>query len=242
VSRDARAIRARALGKRFGAVVALRAVDLDLERGASLAVLGPNGAGKSTLLRILAGLSRPSSGELQIVGRDRDALRRGAARALVGYVGHATLLYPELSALENLVFAARLHGVAHPAARATELLVREGLGDVADRHVRDFSRGMSQRLSIARALVHDPQLVLLDEPFTGLDRSAADRLAERLEGLRRDGRSVVLVTHELPQASRLAERALVLERGRVAARLDEMQLRSDLGSHYASALQAGDTA
>lgn len=237
------ALSARGLEKRFGAVVALRGVDFDLESGRCLAVLGPNGAGKSTLLRLLAGLARPTAGELKIAGHERQALRRGDARARTGYVGHATLLYPELTARENLVFACRMHGVADPNARALELLAAENLSDVAERRTGTFSRGMSQRLSIARALVHDPDLVLLDEPFTGLDRSAADRLADRLLALREQGQSCVLVTHELHQVSRLAHEALILVRGRVAKRFEAEALeRENLEAGYAHVVDAAQGA
>ena len=221
------ALSARGLEKRFGAVTALRGVDLELEAGHCLAVLGPNGAGKSTLLRILAGLARPSAGELHVAGRDQKALARGEARALVGYVGHATLVYSELTAHENLVFAGRLQGVPDPAGRASELLAAQDLAHVADRRAGTFSRGMSQRLSIARALVHDPELLLFDEPFTGLDRAAADALAERLAALRGAQRTCVLVTHELHQASRLASEAVVLARGRILHRAEGAGLERD---------------
>ena len=233
------ALQARGLEKRFGTVAALRDVDLELAPGQCLAVLGPNGAGKSTLLRILAGLARPTAGQLRVAGRDQQALRRGTARALVGYVGHATLLYSELTAHENLVFAGRMHGVAEPGRRATELLETQGLAHVAERRAGTFSRGMSQRLSIARALVHDPELLLFDEPFTGLDRAAADALAERLAALRDGERSCVLVTHELHQASRLASEAIVLAYGRVVAREHGGNLeRATLEAAYARATGA----
>jgi len=237
------ALSARGLEKRFGAVVALRGVNIDLESGSCLAVLGPNGAGKSTLLRLLAGLARPSRGELEVAGHHNKALRRGDARAHTGYVGHSTLLYPELSAHENLVFAARMHGVAAPETRARELLEAEDLSHVADRRAAAFSRGMSQRLSIARALVHNPDLVLLDEPFTGLDRSAADRLGDRLLALRDQGRSCILVTHELHQVSRLAHKAIVLQHGRVTESLEGADLeRENLEQGYAQAIRDAEIA
>ena len=233
------ALRARGLVKRFGTVEALRGVDVELATGHCLAVLGPNGAGKSTLLRILAGLARPSAGELHVAGRDQQALRRGDARALVGYVGHATLLYSELTAHENLAFAGRMHGVAEPDRRARELLETQDLAHIAQRRAGTFSRGISQRLSIARALVHDPELLLFDEPFTGLDRAAADALAERLAGLRNAERSCILVTHELHQASRLASEAIVLARGRVVHRAEGGALeRNALETAYAEAAGA----
>ena len=204
------AIEAEGLEKRFGPISALRSLDLSVPGGASLAVVGPNGAGKTTLLRLLAGLARPSAGRLQVGPPEPDRRRQ---RAGIGYLGHATLLYPALSARENLVFAARLYGVPDPDARAAELLEAHALDGFADRAVGEFSRGMGQRVAIARALVHEPPLLLLDEPFTGLDPNAAEALGARLAGLHEGGRTVVLVTHDLGRAASFAERVLVLRRG-----------------------------
>ena len=206
------ALRARGLEKRFGRVEALRGVDLELGRGRSIAVLGPNGAGKSSLLRILAGLARPTAGTLHIDGHTQGSV---AARSRVGFVGHATLLYADLTARENLVFAGRMTGVRNAANRAEQLLEEEGLAAVADRRAGTFSRGMSQRLAIARSLMHDPKLVLLDEPFTGLDRRSTQRLTERLARMPSEGRSLVLVTHDVRHVRPIADRAVVLAQGRV---------------------------
>jgi heme ABC exporter ATP-binding subunit CcmA len=210
---SAPAIAARALEKRFGRNAALRGVDLEVPPGSSLSVLGPNGTGKSTLLRVLAGLARPSAGSLEVAGHPATARE---ARARVGYIGHATLLYASLSARENLVFAGRLQGVRDPGSRADTLLEEEGLAEVAARPAGSFSRGMAQRLAIARGLVHDPEVVLLDEPFTGLDRRSAERLAQRLRALHRERRTVVLVTHDFERAVESADAAVVLSSGRVA--------------------------
>jgi heme exporter protein A len=177
---------ARGLEKRFGPVRALRALDLEVLAGSTLAVIGPNGAGKSTLLRLLSGLTRPSGGTLR-VGREKGDRR--SRRGQVGLIAHSSFLYPTLTARENLV------------------LGRAG----------GFSRGMSQRLSIARGLVHDPEIVLLDEPFSGLDPRAASRLAERLGALRTAHRTVVLVTHDLARAAELADQTLMLVRGQAVA-------------------------
>ena len=209
------AIAARGLARRFGRAVALAPLDLDVAAGLTLAVLGPNGAGKSTLLRLVAGLTRASEGSLRVGG---DEAYGRQARARIGYVGHATLLYSALSARENLIFAGRLHGLADPAGRAEVLLREQGLAAAADRPVGAFSRGMAQRVAIARGLVHDPPVMLLDEPFTGLDRAASRALAERLGTLREAGRTVLLVTHELDRAAQLADLALVLDAGRAAWR------------------------
>lgn len=209
------AIEARGLEKRFGPVAALRGIDLDVPAGTLLAVLGPNGAGKSTLLRLLAGLSRPSGGSLRVGDGPAD---RREARRRIGYIGHATLLYPALTARENLLFAARLYGVAGAPARVARLLDEQDLGPLADRPVATFSQGLCRRLAIARGLVHDPAVVLLDEPFSGLDRASAGRLADRLAALRGGARTAVLVTHDLARAAELADGVLVLVGGRVVRR------------------------
>ena len=206
------AIAARGLEKRFGPVAALRGIDLDVPVASTLAVLGPNGAGKSTLLRLVAGLARPTAGTLR-VGPPGDDRRR--TRGRVGYLAHSSFLYPALTARENLIFAARLYGVPDAGRRAAELLEAQGLAAAADRPAGSFSRGMAQRLAILRGLIHDPSIVLLDEPYTGLDRAAAHALTERLHELRAAGRTLVLVTHELSRACELADRAVVLARGRV---------------------------
>jgi ABC-type multidrug transport system ATPase subunit len=208
--------------KRFGRVAALRGVDFTISPGESIAILGANGAGKSSLLRILAGLSRPSGGSFRALaeGTTSDAgpgLSRQVLRSAVGYVGHAALVYDELTARENLVFAARLHGRTFARADIDRLLDEQGLLDVAERRAGTFSRGMLQRLSIARAIAHAPGLLLLDEPFTGLDEHSADRLEERLAAQRDAGRTLLLVTHDPERATRLTERALVLHRGVVRA-------------------------
>jgi heme exporter protein A len=231
------AVSARGMEKRFGAVHALRGVDLEVPAGRTMAVVGPNGAGKSTLLRILAGLVRPTAGELEIGGQQRGG--SGPGRARIGYIGHATLLYPELSARENLIFAGRLYAVADPQGRADELLAEEGLEDLASRRAGTFSRGLCQRLAIARAIVHDPPLVLLDEPFTGLDRRSSDRLAQRLGKLRDDGRSAVLVTHDLRQVSELADAVVVLAAGLAVHRGEgEALALGELERSYLSAVSA----
>jgi heme exporter protein A len=204
-------LRARRLTKRFGLRTALEPLDLSLDAGEALAVLGPNGAGKSTLLRLLAGLARPTAGSLEIADA---AGSRTAQRRVVGLVGHASFLYPMLTARENLLLAARLHGVAAPADRAARLLAEERLETLAERPVGALSRGQAQRVAIARALVPDPALLLLDEPWTGLDPRAAERLSERLAALHRGGHTLVVVTHDLARVAGLAGRALVLVRGR----------------------------
>ena len=205
------AVRARGLTRRFGPLVALRPLDLDLEPGETIAVIGPNGAGKSTLLRILAGLARPSGGELQIGGEKKS---RPQQRRQVGLIGHQTFLSPALTVRENLFLAARLHGLEDAPECAERGIAALDLGAFAERRAGTLSRGLAQRTAIARALVHDPSIVLLDEPFTGLDPHAAVRLASLLERLPGEGRTTLLVSHDLARAAQLAERALVLVRGR----------------------------
>ncbi len=210
------------LRRRFGGAEALRGVSFRLERGDVLALFGPNGAGKSTLLRILSTLLPPSAGSVRVDGVDirRDPDR---IRARLGMVSHQTFLYGDLTARENLEFYAGLYGVRDPGARAEALLDLVGLGARADSRVADLSRGMQQRLAVARALVNDPDLLLLDEPFTGLDEHAAGRLAEHLALLHDQRRTVILVTHNLRRGLEAATRVGVLVAGRLvflAARQD----------------------
>ena len=226
-------LQAKGLEKRFGAVAALDGVNLEFDRGQFLAVLGPNGAGKSTLLRVLAGLARPTAG---IIEWEEESSPRPA----VGYLGHQTMLYPELTAHENLIFAGRLHGLQQSAERAETLLIEEGLRDVSDRRAGTFSRGMAQRLALARARIHGPALLCLDEPYTGLDQAAARRLTKRLSELNQNGQSLILITHDIGQAAALADQVIVLSRGRVAARLEGSQLqREQLEERYAQIQETG---
>lgn len=207
------AIAAHGLVKRFGRSAVLAGIDFELARGETLAVLGANGAGKSTLLRLAAGLARPSEGTIQIAGQPATL---PASRARVGYVGHATQIYPALTARENLRFAARLHNLPDADDRIENRLALEGLARVADRVAGDFSRGMAQRLAIARGLLHDPELVLLDEPFTGLDRASAERLTGRMQSLRNEGATLLWVTHAPGRAAAASHAILMLHRGQIA--------------------------
>jgi heme exporter protein A len=232
------AITARGVTKRFASAPALCDLDLDLAAGASLAVVGPNGAGKSTLLRLLAGLARPTAGTIAIDGRPPT---HRSARAALGYLGHATLLSPSLTVRENLVFAARLYGLAAPRERAAEQIAGEGLEALAERRAGALSRGQAQRVAIARALIHAPALVLLDEPFTGLDRGASQRLAARLGALRARGHTSVLVTHGLEHVRELADETLVLAEGRAAWR-GPVGAGDELERALGAALDAGGRA
>jgi heme ABC exporter ATP-binding subunit CcmA len=203
------------LQRSFGALRVLRGVDVRVGAGEALVVLGPNGAGKTTLLRLLAGLARPSAGEVRVLGR-RLAPSAPDARRPVGFVSHQSMLYDDLTVRENLVFAARLYGTAAPAAAARRALEAVGLADRGDEQPRRLSRGLLQRASIARALAHEPRLLLLDEPFTGLDVPSAERLRALLGERLAAGLALVLVTHHLEEAWPLASRVAVLAGGRWA--------------------------
>ncbi len=201
--------------KFYGDFPALRDVSFEIAPGQCLALLGRNGAGKTTLLRVLAGLGRASRGRVRVFGEDP---RTEAARARIGILGHGIAVYDELSALENLKLFARLHGVPEGARKALEWLERTELARVRDARVREFSRGMRQRLAVARAFLHSPDLLILDEPFTALD----DRAISMLQGLLRqalaEGRTVVMSTHQLREALELATATALMVRGHLAHR------------------------
>lgn len=205
---------ATALTKQFGPFRALRGIDLEIKPGEFATIVGPNGAGKTTLLRILATLSRPTDGHVSIAGH---TLPKGAdaARRQIGLLSHQPLLYGDLTAEENLRFFGRMYDVADLEARIIEQLDRVDLLDRKDDRARTFSRGMQQRLAIARALLHDPSVVLLDEPFTGLDPHASDRLEELLHTLNNGQRTVVMTIHDLERGWAMCNRALVLARGKI---------------------------
>ena len=207
-------LRAEGLSRAFAGLPVLAGVDLTIDAGEVVVLLGPNGAGKTTLLRVLATLLRPTDGRLWLFGTDAATAPLDLRRRL-GYVGHESGCYPDLTATENLAFYARLYQVAEVSRRIEELLSWAGLGAAANRPVRQFSRGMAQRLALARALLHEPELLLLDEPFSGLDPEAVAVLQERLVALARDGCAVVLTTHDVERAAPIAARTAVLHRGRL---------------------------
>ena len=201
------------VSRHFGRRRVLNRVSLTCEAGEIIALLGPNGAGKSTLLSIAATLLDPSSGEVRY--GDHTARAAGAAlRGRIGVLGHDLYVYPELSAAENLLFFGRIYGLANVERRVATALERAGLSQ-RDDAVTGFSRGMRQRLALERALLHDPRLVLLDEPFTGLDDAATAALSARLQDLRAAGRIVLVTTHDLETIEPLVDRAVVLHAGRL---------------------------
>ncbi len=202
------------VSKHFGRRRALSRVSFEVKGGTILGLLGPNGAGKSTILSILATLLRPTSGRVTY-GNYALADRGPGLRAAIGVLGHDLFLYPELTARENLAFFAALGGVREPAKAALVALARAGLSDRADDPISTFSRGMRQRVALERALIQEPQLVLLDEPFTGLDDSSTALLLARLHGLREQGTIVIVATHDLDLAEGLLDGAVFMRDGRI---------------------------
>jgi heme exporter protein A len=228
-------IEVRSLVKSFGLKPVLRGLDLQVEPGEFLALLGPNGAGKTTLLRILASLSRPSAGLVRIAGHTLPG-EAAAVRGMLGVVSHLPLLYGDLSAEENLRFYARMYDLADVERRTAEALELVGLRSRRRDLVREFSRGMQQRLAIARAMLHEPELLLFDEPHTGLDQDAAQMLDELLRLVTSRGQTVIMTSHDLLRSARLATRLDILSRGVIARSLDPTTLQpADLAALYQQA-------
>jgi heme exporter protein A len=204
-------IELRGVTRTYGRLVALDGIDLTIRAGSAVALMGANGAGKTTVLRVIAGLTTPTTGTVTIAGVDRREAG-GRLRALLGYVGHDSMLYGDLTVRENLAFHAGLHGLDRDAV--VRAAARFDISHALDRPARELSRGSTQRAALARALLHDPAVVLLDEPFTGLDLTSRERLAATLGQLHHQGHTLVLTVHDAVHAC-LAERLLVLDRGRV---------------------------
>ena len=226
------------LVKRFGLKTILRGVDFEVQPGEFVALLGPNGAGKTTFLRILASLSRPSLGEVHIAGYKLPQ-QAAQVRARLGVVSHLPLLYGELSAEENLRFYAGLYGINNYELRIAEVLEMVDLKTRRRDLVRTFSRGMQQRLAIGRAVLHDPDVMLFDEPYTGLDQDASSMLDDVLKAVAAQGRTVVMTSHDLSRAEELATRFDILSGGVIAASTTRRQLKkSNLLTFYKQALVA----
>ena len=219
-------IRVHKLVKRFGSKTVLRGLDFEVPRGEFVAILGPNGAGKTTFLRILASLSRPTLGLVQVAGHSLPD-QAEAVRARLGVVTHLPLLYGDLTAEENLRFYGHMYSVKELNPRIDEVLEVVGLAERRHDLVRTFSRGMQQRLAIGRAILHDPEVMLFDEPHTGLDQDACDMLDELLQRVTGRGRTVVITSHDLVRVESLAPRFDVLSRGVIAASIR----RDDLGKN-----------
>ncbi|OGO76372.1 MAG: heme ABC exporter, ATP-binding protein CcmA [Chloroflexi bacterium RIFOXYD12_FULL_57_15] len=231
-------IEVKKLVKRFGLKAVLRGLDFRVERGEFVALLGPNGAGKTTFLRILSTLARPSLGEVKVAGY-RLPHEAAQVRARLGVVSHMPLLYGDLTAEENLEFYARMYGIPNYQLRITEVLEMVGLETRRKDLVRTFSRGMAQRLAIGRAVLHDPEVMLFDEPYTGLDQDASSMLDEVLQSVAAQGRTVVMTSHDLARAEELATRFDILSRGVIAASATRESLgTSNLLTFYKQALAA----
>ena len=229
-------IEVRKLVKRFGLKPVLRGLSFHAESGEFVAILGPNGAGKTTFLRILASLSRPTLGEVRVAGF-RLPDQAAAVRRRLGVVSHLPLLYGDLTAEENLRFYARLYGVEQEHTRVSEVLELVGLAPRRRDLVRTFSRGMQQRLAIGRAVLHDPDVILFDEPHTGLDQDACIMLDGVLRRVAAQGRTIVMTSHDLARIADLASRFDVLSRGAIIASTQRAEIGpNDLLAFYRQAL------
>ena len=232
-------IEVRKLVKRFGLKTVLRGLDFHVESGEFVAILGPNGAGKTTFLRILASLSRPSLGDVRIAGYQLPAQASHLRRRL-GVVSHLPLLYGDLTAEENLRFYGRMYSVPDLNQRISQVLELVGLATRRRDLVRTFSRGMQQRLAIGRAVLHDPEVMLFDEPYTGLDQDASSMLDVVLRDVAAAGRTVVMTSHDLVRTADLASRFDVLSRGVIAASIQRADIDPDqLLAFYRQATSAG---
>lgn len=225
------------LVKRFGTKTVLRGVDFHAEKGEFVALIGPNGAGKTTFLRILATLSRPSMGTIRVAGFSLPN-EAASVRRMLGVVSHQPLLYGDLTAEENLRFYGRMYGIDSLEARIRDALEMVGLYPRRRDLVRAYSRGMQQRLAIGRAILHAPEVILFDEPYTGLDQDASAMLDEALRAVAAQGRTIVLTSHDLARAESLATRFDVLSRGVIAASATKDSLGGNLLDFYKNALEA----
>jgi heme exporter protein A len=202
------------LTKQADTKLILRGVDLSIKKGETIAILGPNGAGKSTLLKVLANLIKPTSGVVKINDMDlkKDHMK---IKKILGYLPHSSLLYDHYSPLENLVFFGNLYGVKNVEERAIELVKEVGLSFFLNEPVKNFSRGMIQRIAIARAIVHEPDVLLLDEPHTGLDQGAISILNNVILSMKEKGTTTIMVTHDFKQAAEICDRIIILKNGKI---------------------------
>jgi heme exporter protein A len=213
-------------------------MDFSVAQGEFIALVGPNGAGKTTFLRILATLSRPNGGEISVAGFRLPA-QASVVRKLLGVVSHQPLLYGDLTAEENLMFYSRMYGIPNDRQRAATVLEMVGLHARRRDLVRQYSRGMQQRLAIGRAILHEPEVLLFDEPHTGLDQEAAAMLDGVLRDVAIEGRTIVMTSHDLTRAANLADRVDILSKGKIAASVPRTELdKTDLGQLYRSVTHA----
>lgn len=218
------------LSKAYGYSVVLKKIDLSVTKGQFVALLGANGSGKSTLLKMISGLVKPTGGTIRVGGWDMPK-EAEAVRAQIGMVSHKALLYDNLTARENLRFFGRLYGM-NDKSRIDDLLKQVGLEKRADSLVQTFSRGMQQRLSIARALLHNPHVLLFDEPYTGLDQDAGTVLDSLLMDAHSAGHTVLMATHQLERAARLADRIIIINRGAIAYDDTQKLSSADISALY----------
>jgi len=239
--RNCNLIEAKGISRTFGRRSVLDKVDIAVGDGEIVALMGPNGAGKTTLLRILATLLEPSSGEV-LVQSKRVFDDPVGARRVIGFIGHSPYVYDDLTALENLAFYSSMYGLPRSGfrERGTSMLARVGLSHRIHDRAAVFSKGMKQRLAIARALLHSPSVLLLDEPFSSLDQKGVDILSQILLEEKESGRSILFVTHDLPRISLLATRADILYRGRIRRSYDSQAIgRGELDSWYSTSIEGG---
>lgn len=226
------AISVRDIKKNFGFIEAVRGVSFDLRKGEFLTLLGPNGAGKTTLLNMLSSLTRPTSGTATVAGYNvldgNPALRKE-----IGVISHSSYLYADLSAFENMLFYAKIYGLENPKDRAVEVVAEVGLKARLHDRVRTFSRGMLQRLSIARATIHNPSVLFLDEPYTGLDQHASSLFKDYLQSLHTQKRTLILTTHDIQRGFEMCDWVAILVRGRIVymERAESIE-RADLENIY----------
>ena len=209
------AIEVRHLRKAFGTLKAVDGIEFELKQGEFLTVFGPNGAGKTTLIKILSGLTSPSSGTARVAGFDVSE-GHPDMRKEIGVISHSTALYADLTSLENLIFFARMHGIEQPEEKALKVIEEVGLSPRRNDRVRTFSRGMLQRLSIARAVLHDPAILFLDEPFTGLDLHATNVLKEHLQRLHDRRRTILMTTHDISCGLEMCDKVALQVQGKFA--------------------------
>ncbi len=227
------------LDKSFGARWALRDISFRVVPSEIVALVGPNGAGKTTLLRALSTLARPNAGQIHI-GRIPLAQHANAARAAIGFVGHQTFMYDDLTAFENLTFYARLYDLPEAEKRVREVAQRVGIAHRLNDLTRTLSRGLQQRLTLARMLLHDPAVLMLDEPYTGLDKVAADMLDAIMLDAKNEGRAVLFSTHDLERGLAIADRAIIMKAGRIVHDLPRAEWRDLAGfmQIYAGVLES----